>query len=1190
MRRGLFFLLLVALSTSLWAGTRGKIVGVVKDKDTGEGIPAASVELLNAGTGEVITGTSTDLDGKYFLLDVYPGMYNLRASAVGYKTVTVKNVLVHADRTTTVNFELQSTAIEAQEEVVYGEQIIEPDVVTTQTSTTGDEIESMPVTSVGEVLTVKVGGVVNRGGELHFRGGRAREVKYEIDNMPVQDPTYGYQALEVSTNAVQEIQVLTGAFNAEYGGALSAIVSIVTKEGDPNKFSGSVEYSTTNFRIKPLNKFTTNADRLDFSLSGPEPLTTYLLPLIGLKMPRDKRISYFFSISGENTDTRLPYNKRFDLDYPEGGAPLATQEEIYGPYKIKYGWYGFFPERRVNQYQATFKLKQKLTPSFKYVLSYTGNWSKWRSFDWYYYYCPSFSYKNYRYAHQLSLSITHNLTPRTFYEIKAGYLHTKRTLTPGDYDPSDFAIDTSDYRTLDDWVDINGDGIPQVRVQWWDANGNGMWDYGEYWQPTIERIDTIWEDPATRTTILELDTVYADTLPPQLGEEPWVDWNGNGVFEPRMTNFNSPLYGYYSLNLGEPYMDGEPFLDGYPYGLSYEALIGGTSPIEFHMETLWVDINGNGVKDFGEYVFGSYYYTVDTVLLEELTWHDDNNDGIAQWGEYVDINGDGQLTLRDGICNFIDANGNGEYDVGEFGEPFLDLNGNGKYDGPNGVLDEWEPSEYPNALLPGEPYIDRNGNGKFDDFSLFQYRGFDRWAVWHKRTSDVVMLKGDITSQVDDHNMVKSGIEFQWMRLNMNEIQYPEYAYDGEPDNMPWPEHGVFRSFYTRTPKTFAWYIQDKMEYGGLIANVGVRFDLFLQAPEVLEDTVASELRAVLEPWWSESTVVKTRYKISPRLGMSYPITERSKLFFSYGHFYQLPGFDNFYQTPTQGSRAGRLLGNPNLSYEKTVAYELGVAYAFADDWVVQFSGYYKDIYDLLNTSHAKLGPLEQDVYVNHDYARSRGIEIRLDKSLSNYWSLSMNYSYAFAYGKSSSDRSGYDAQFNQTAIPLRDLPLDWDQRHLLNAVLDLRVKKDEHPKLFGLVLPDQWGLNLVLTWGSGFPYTPSKYNPKYESKPGEKAWERTNALRMPSQFNVDLKFNKDFRLGRADLSFYVMVSNLTNHRNVLYVYPDTGEPDKSWVKWEDTDGDGVDDTYTFMGDDYNKNPTHWGPPTDIRVGVSVSW
>jgi len=490
------------------------------------------------------------------------------------------------------------------------------------------------------------------------------------------------------------------------------------------------------------------------------------------------------------------------------------------------------------------------------------------------------------------------------------------------------------------------------------------------------------------------------------------------------------------------------------------------------------------------------------------------------------------------------------------------LNGNGYYDGPNGKRDEWE------------PFIDLNGNGKWDNTDGFLDRGFDRWALWQIRNTDIYMIKADLTSQIDDHNQIKTGAEFQYINMEMKMIQYPEFKYDREPDGNDYEEHGVFRSFYERSPKSFAWYIQDKMEYGGLIANVGVRLDVFLQADEILEDSVEE---AIIEVLPDDSMIFKSQTRISPRLGMSYPITDKSKLFFSYAHLCQMPGFDNFYQMPTQASRAGRLIGNPNLDYERTVTYELGVGYAFTDDWTMEFSGYYKDIYGLLNTSTQYLGPLQQSVYENLDYARSRGVELSIRKRYSHRYSLDANYQYAFAYGKSSSDRSGYDALFDQTAIPLQDLPLNWDQRHTFNLVADYRVVEGDNPVLFGLKLPDKWGVNVVFQYGSGFPYTPSELNPNWESEPGEKAWERTNALRMPSNYNIDLKFNKDFSFVGMDYSFVIWIQNLTNQRNVTYVYQETGEPDVAFVDQE-------------VDYDYYKNPGHWSPPRNIRFGLDIKW
>lgn len=1154
-------LFITLLLTAVWAGTTGKISGKVTDKSNGEELAGANVQVLN-DAGDVVGGAATNMRGEYFILNINPGLYRVKVSFIGYNSLTKTNVAVSSDRTTVVNFELESDVIKADSVVVYGTRAqVELDRTTSTGTVTSEQIEKMPVTSVDQILETKVG-VVQRDGQLHLRGGRASEVTYIVDGMPVTDPAYGYQGLRVSPTSVQEITVQTGSYAAEYGGALSGIVNIITKEGDPNKFTGSANFMTDDLGFPALNTWSRNSDRLEFTMSGPEPVSGYILPLFGVDIPRSKKISYFLSVTGENSDTRLPYNYLWDYD-----KKMASSERIRTPYSIDYDWYGFFPERRFNEYSATLKLKQKLSTSITYTATFTGNWTRSRSWNYQYTFVPMNAGIVERNAYQISLKWTHNLSPRTFYEIRGGYFYTKLTSKPGGHSPDYFAVDSSTWGSLDDWVDLNGDGIPQVRVKWWDVNRNGQWDFWEYWEPIIDRIDTVWADPQ-HTTISYLDTVYIDDRPPMLGEEPWFEVNNNDVFEPRQTNFNSYLLAS-PLDRPESFVDGEPYRDGMPFNMGFygEHLRG--VPV-LRDDTLWIDINGNGIKEKGEYIWGTYYYnnpllpTSMHIALEETTWHDANNDFRAQWGEFIDVNNDGIYTYRNGYCDFIDANGNGRYDVGEEGESFLDLNGNGYYDLPNGKYDAYE------------PYIDVNRNGKWDNVDLFFDRGFDRWAHWHMRRTNIYMVKGDLTSQIDQNNQIKTGAEFQFIQLNMNDIQYPEFKYDREPDGMPYPLHGVFRSFYDRSPKTFAYYVQDKMEYGGLIANVGVRLDVFLQAGEVLEDSVQQDLISVLPDY---DQVFKSKSKLSPRLGMSYPITDKSKLFFSYAHLYQLPGFDNFYQMPTQASRAGRLLGNPNLDYERTVIYELGVAYGLTRHLTLEFSGYYKDIYELLNTSHMKLGPLEQDVYKNLDYARSRGIEFSVHKTYSQRYSVEANYQYSFSFGKSSSNRSGYDALFDQSAIPLQDLPLDWDQRHQINLVLDYRVKDKDNPVVFGLKLPDKWGINTIFQYGSGFPYTPSIKNPNWVPEPGEKAWERENALRMPPNYSIDLKINKDFTIAKMDYSFYIWIENLTNRRNVSSVYSETGLPDDSDI--DDGLGNGMD---------YDKSPANWSAQRNIKFGLAVSW
>ncbi len=1104
MRRGLIIIMgLVSIMSFLYAGTTGKITGTVKDAQTGEPLMGANVVIVGQPRG-----AATDLDGNYLMLNIPPGIYDLRATMMGYDTLLVRNVQVLSDKTTVQNFELNATVIQAKEvEVVATRPPVEKDITATTSYVTSETIEQMPVQSVSEILTTRTG-VIARGGSMHMRGGRGTEVAYLVNGMPVNDPVYGYRALDVSTNTIQEITTIVGSFNAEYGNAMSGVVNIVTKEGNPNKYSGSLVFRTDDLGFPQLNKYSRDADRIELTLSGPEPVTTSLLPLLGLELPRSKRISFFASFLQENTHTSLPYNRVYDFEKHE-----FTRETLKSPYLIDYSprW-GLFPERRSNEISLTLKLKQRLSPSISYSLGFIGEWSKWRSWDWDYYYTPSSAHLNEFTSRQVNLNLTHTISPTTFYELKIGNFYYDRIALPGGKTPADF--NTAWYSRgeyLDDWTDLNGDGKPQVRLPWMDINNNGYWDVDEPWVAKVETlgIDTIIIIDDTPDTLWNI--AYYDTIPPQPGEEPWWDWNNNWTWDPAWTNFPGD-----PLDMPEPFSDGEPFVD---YG-------------------------------------------------EEDSWIDADEDDYPDIGEWVDANHNGVLDFKNGVCDYYDLNGNGRYDIGEPGEEFTDLNGNGYYDFPNGKWDSWE------------HYFDINHNGKWDDTDGFYDRGFDQWAYWHHRTSNIWLAKFDLTSQLNRNNLLKTGLEFRWTRMIMREVQYPEYHYDKPPDGHEYEEHGIFRSFYTRTPKTAACYIQNKMEYGSLIANVGLRFDFTLQAPEVLVDSVKEEILYNLEGW--EDELYTARVKVSPRLGISYPITDRSKLFFSYGHFYQLPGYDYYYQTPTQAAAAGRILGNPNLDYEKTVSYELGVAYAPTKFLTLTLSGYYKDIYNLLNTSRHRLGltsPIVQDVYKNLDYGRSRGLELQIDKHYNNYWTLSFNYQFAYAYGKSSSNRSGYDARFDETAIPLRDMPLDWDRRHTINAVLDLRVRKGEHPSLLGLRLPDNWGMNILWQWGSGFPYTPDKKNPWVPEIMGQKSWERTNYLRLPNYSRIDMKINKDFSFKNIELSIFTQIDNLTNRRNVLNVHKETGLPDDSTIE----DGWG-------NGKDHDKAPGNWSSGRGIEIGFEISF
>ncbi len=215
-----FLLIFISFQTSLLSQS-GKIAGKVIDGTTNEGIPF--VNIIIEGTNY---GAASDIDGNYSIIGVPPGTYNLKASAIGYNPQTVQGVKVSIDLTTQVNFTLYETSIELKEEVVV--VATRPPVTKDLTSSTSiigaDEISVLPVTEFQEVLNLKAGIV---GGSV--RGGRKGEVVYAIDGVPVTDVYDGSTVVDVNANSIQELQFISGAFNAEYGRALSGYVNIAQK-------------------------------------------------------------------------------------------------------------------------------------------------------------------------------------------------------------------------------------------------------------------------------------------------------------------------------------------------------------------------------------------------------------------------------------------------------------------------------------------------------------------------------------------------------------------------------------------------------------------------------------------------------------------------------------------------------------------------------------------------------------------------------------------------------------------------------------------------------------------------------------------------------------------------------------------------------------------------------------------------
>jgi outer membrane receptor protein involved in Fe transport len=1104
--------ILIFLNCPLYAAVTGKISGIVVDKESGDALPGASIIIEGTTLGNMAMP-----DGSYFIISIPPGEYSVKASLIGYQSVTMTEVQVISDRTTEVNFKLKATAIEMEGITVTAERkAIEKDITSSVRTISTSEIKNMPVKEISQLLATQVG-FVSKNYELHIRGGRAGEALYIVDGVETRDLLGGLGkvtgGMNVASADIEEVSVLKGGFDAEYGNVQSAVINLVTKEGSSKTTSSHFEFLTDDLGAQKFNKYSFNSDRVEFSVSGPDPFfTTRFLPALGIKFLGEK-LSYYVSGTVNKTDTHYQVN--------EYATPLTAKK-----FRVD-NVLGFdVPERMNNEYSTLLKLTYKAAPDKKLVLSSKGNWERYSLFYnpssesrgdvniWKYRYTPSTIPQIEKYEGFLTLLFTHNVSTSSFYEMQITRHIFQYLQRPGDPNKPGGALDPDGFVKRDRWesyTDVNKDGKWDPAEPYLDVNQNGEYDLGEPYQDVNEGKNGVWDPGESSSPENWNENLDLDSKGRWNNAEPFVDTpdsdnpddTGNGRFDPGKQKQASVDL---EIDEAEPYIDGDINL-GEPF----------------------VDINKNGVYDEGDYFDAT-----------------------------------------------MDLNGNGRYDgPGDSwspGVPFEDRNHNGIFDPPNGT---WDPGEY---------YKDLNGNGRWDDKDGFYDRGHEARCYYQDREGTKWVLKVDFTSQVNKEHQIRTGFSAERHKLSFADIRYPYETYDGPPTVGPWPTRGTFRDFYTHRPVIGAFYIQDKIEYGAMVAKLGLRYDWFIQSGDI------RELKSEETP--TEAKPVDTRGKLSPRVGVSYPITDKAKVYFNYGHFYQLPELHWMYAEKTQGGSAIKLYGNYNLDYMKQVAYEMGVDYVLSPGYKLTLSGFYKDYYSQLNTEEVKVGPTTFAYYANTDYARSRGLEMELNKRYGGYISGYINYQYAFAYGKSSAEVSNYYARAEAGEIPIQEYPLEWDVRHQITLNLDLRVSQGEYPRVFGFKLPDKWGINMVWQYGSGLPFTPEGDYPGLVL--GARESPIPNSKRFPPTSNVDLKFNKDFQMGRLSYSFVVYVDNVFDRRNVYNVGSQGQYGPQSSTGRPDTDQNELDavwqENVILVGQEIDRNPLNYGQGRNIKLGVSINF
>ncbi len=225
-KRLLFFSFLIFLAQSSFAQS-GKITGFVTDTE-GESLPGVTVVIQ--GTTQ---GAASTLDGYYQILNVKPGTYTLRVSYVGFATVIIENVQVSIDLTTKIDIVMAEEAIEGEEIVVIAERpIVQKDVSSSQSNISRESLDALPITSVADAVGLQAGVE-----GLNIRGSGSDEVSFNLNGFALRSGRDNSPYTGISITSIQNVQVQTGGFNAEYGDLRSGLINVTSKEGERDRYT-----------------------------------------------------------------------------------------------------------------------------------------------------------------------------------------------------------------------------------------------------------------------------------------------------------------------------------------------------------------------------------------------------------------------------------------------------------------------------------------------------------------------------------------------------------------------------------------------------------------------------------------------------------------------------------------------------------------------------------------------------------------------------------------------------------------------------------------------------------------------------------------------------------------------------------------------------------------------------------------
>ena len=520
-----------------------------------------------------------------------------------------------------------------------------------------------------------------------------------------------------------------------------------------------------------------------------------------------------------------------------------------------------------------------------------------------------------------------------------------------------------------------------------------------------------------------------------------------------------------------------------------------------------------------------------------------------------------------GDNNGSDKNKDGKIDWNDYSEP-LDI--------VTFPIDTFRVSPETLRVIPGDGFYDVGSPNVWRDHYLEEYT-----------------LKFDFNHHFSESNKFKTGIETKFQN-----IQYVDI-------NEPWIKPlGIDNDKYKVSPAMGSMYAQNTVAIQGMILNFGLRLDYWFPGKYV-DDAVKNDSTLVADIFKSQYKNEtfdflgrKLKMRLSPRLGISHPISDNQTLFFSYGHFSKLPRPQFIYSklNSTSAKSSSQIIGNPNLNPETTVAYELGIRNQLSDNDVFSLSAYYKDIFDYITsidipirTPRAK-GTYK--TYINQDYARTRGIEIEYKKRIGKYFKGTFSASYSIATGKSSTATESLLGTSEGRRETITENYLNWDKPIQITTYLNFSIPKGkpifflEDINFFSKIFFQSgkryspWVFAGVDSVNYQIPRTIYRDEPKNYNKKNAESW-----------FYVDVNLEKYFDLFLGTLVLNFEIQNLFANKNSQIINPITGcayeyGDDVPYDVWNDPRYPDLIQPISI----YPYNPARYLNPRTFKIGLSYKF